>query len=380
MLQSWWTRPFFLVQAQYSGREPRRTAPETATFRLQQTFSHRMMVGCGLAATGFPLFALSPVFELSFFFLALLSVCVLFVRICHFANLPGATRWSQESYFSSPHPSKVQTLLVWQLFWVTLLLLTAAQLASNLTKTDSCCVPTSSDCRISTLNLDVPFCLEVPFCFLLLGVALTLGHALLLLMVPSFNLHGLTSWYRRLPIPVRRLVWLTTSVPPPYPSQSWRSVNDLSQELNAAGVAIMLFGERGHSPIWKERVRIFWSYLAPISLPFVCLMLLPPIAKFAALGGDHLPVRLAGCAIAWGAWSISFFLHFGNRDFLRLPRFGTDPNPNPTLLLADIMAHPNYGVREQAAEYFQRKGKPIFNVIVIALIPAYFSYIGLFSL
>ncbi len=327
-----------------------------------------MIINCGSLATAVPLLGRLRTLDPFLFLVALAVVVVLSFKIWHITKIGQFSQNSWDWYQISPYAIRVKRIIVWQFFWITMLLLTALPLTRYLAEANNCFL-ISLGCYVATKDINLPSL------YMALALFANFALALLIRYTPSFQLPPLATWYSRLPIPARRLIWNATHRSPAYASQSWRTVHDLSQEVHSAGITIALFGD-GRSPsIWRHRVRVLWTYLAPVSLPFLCLLVFPPIVQFGDLG-DVPKVELALSTIAWAAWSICFFLHFGDRDFVGTAgRAGS----NITLLLADVLSYPNRNLRIRAAQYFKNGGYLVFDLIVLALVPVYMGYLDLFK-
>ncbi len=189
---------------------------------------------------------------------------------------------------------------------------------------------------------------------------------------------ALSAWYDGLPEPVKPLVRSVSRTRPPFPSASWRHIRDVSQELNSAAVAMVLFSSGIAGPIWRRSGKCVLIYFAPVVIPLLALFLGPLFVEaipgsLRIRGPDKLSLGIA--AVVWAVWSMCFFLVIGWRDFVGLtPDLGTRHH-----LLADIVAHNNKEVRRVARDYFVGRGSAVFQVLVLAFVPMYFDYLGLFE-
>ncbi len=193
--------------------------------------------------------------------------------------------------------------------------------------------------------------------------------------VPSID-----AWYHDLPSTVKPLVDRAASRRNRYPSSSWRSVTDISQELSSAAVASAFFGEYTTAAVWKRSTMYGIYCYAPIIVPLIALFAAPLVAQHAGhyLGiGSPSKLSLGLCVVVWAAWSICFFLAVGRREIVTpafAPRVGGRP------LLADIFHHPNLAMRMSAARQFvSTPSLGVFSAIALSVMPIYFDYVGLFD-
>jgi hypothetical protein len=216
--------------------------------------------------------------------------------------------------------------------------------------------------------------------FLVSGFALLLLYILAYRKWPGlFELRTLDHWYQQLPDPVKAMVQRATRNAPGIPSSRWRSIPDISQEVHYAGIALALFGEDKRRPIWRRSAKCLIWYFAPIVVPLVALFAAPLVSNIWSKwpGIDDTSKLLFGVtAFVWAGWSISYFVAMGTRDFGMALDF---PHGQRHGLLAQAMAYPNHETRNTAARFFVGSGPTIFNIVVIAAVPAYAGYLGLFG-
>jgi hypothetical protein len=194
-----------------------------------------------------------------------------------------------------------------------------------------------------------------------------------LLAVPAID-----HWYATLPAPLRPLVDSVTLQPPGFPSATWRSVVDLSQEMTAAAISAAFFSAEVRAAVWRQSGWWVIWYMAPVVAPFIWLMAVPliPVA-LPSTASWPLPDKmlLALSAMTWCAWATSFLVFSTSRDFVS-PSNRACSSP---LSLASTFSHPNRASRRVVVDFFDGQGAKILQLLMLALVPAYFSYAGLFT-
>jgi hypothetical protein len=214
---------------------------------------------------------------------------------------------------------------------------------------------------------------------LMLGLVAGLNHVPRRRPIHMLSLPSLNAWYAGLPSSAQPIVAKTALAQRAarYPSSTWRTIPDLSREFQAAGIAHALFGEDGDRLVWKRNATHAWTYFAPISVPLLALVLAPLLFNVVQCfpGIDDRSKLLFGVAtFVWATWSISFFVSMGTRDFApRLhSRFGQR-------FLAERFAHRSFDERRRAAAFFADRGSTFFQLVAVAIVPAYLTYISLFG-
>ncbi len=220
--------------------------------------------------------------------------------------------------------------------------------------------------------------------FLLLAV-LALVFILFYLLLPrlwQLKLPAVDAWYAALPTPLQEVVRQSTRLQSvPAPSAAWRTVPDLSQQVQVGGAYEAFFSEDDNErPIWRRsRLYVLW-YFSPIVIPFACLLAAPLLWTFWDSAGArampaHTKLLYGLSAAVWATWAMSFFTVFTKRDFVQ-----------PLLLAgradlripATLLPFPHDEVRRAARSFFVGSGAAVFNLFVTLLVPAYATYIGLF--
>lgn len=293
---------------------------------------------------------------------AMLSLAVLTLlvrRVRRLSKLEGQII-GQDHFACTPLSGRRRTAVLWLPCSVAVLL-------------SSCC------CAAWCLTAPVAPVPSTPLSYLGVGIVLMgLYWSAIRLGAMAMALPQLSRWRRGLPIHWRALVDQATRKPPRHASSTWRSIPDLSREVNGTGTAMALFADSHTSPVWKRSSRYILWYLAPALVPLVALWC-APLVVWAGLGATSF---LDGSKLAWGlasmtwaSWVLAFFCINGIRDF-ELPE---DRSARAPTLLADMLGLPYRETREKASSYFVGQGGAVFNLMVVAMLPAYMGYLGLFT-
>lgn len=240
--------------------------------------------------------------------------------------------------------------------------------------------------------------------FLAVGAVLVVFYLLMAHAPWTLKLPGLAVWHQRLPSPMRAMVAASIRKRLVFqPSFVWRAIPDLSREVHTAGTYEALFSEDDYErPVWsRSRLCLLW-YFAPIVVPLAALFFAPllsnlgqavyancvaglsflpdwmkPVENTGLLGMDEGSKVLLGVAsMVWAAWSLSFFLAMGKRDFVVPLRLAGRADLR---VPATLLPFPNFDVRRGAQAFFVGTGGAAFNLLVVAIVPAYAGYLGLFS-
>lgn len=202
-------------------------------------------------------------------------------------------------------------------------------------------------------------------------------YVLIRLLQPGIPLPNFQSWYNDLPKVVRELVKESFDGKLKYPSMTWRSMVDLSQASLSFAMTEAFFGNKRNSGLFTLTSNWMLWYLAPILLPLISLLIAPMVADILFQFDYKKPSNLQfGLAIIiWGFWASAYFVFIGTRDFVDAPSWNT----HGQRALVNTVFTPKKEVHRVATEYFAGKWTVVSNLALLVLIPAYLSYIALFS-
>lgn len=195
----------------------------------------------------------------------------------------------------------------------------------------------------------------------------------------ALYLPALDAWYHDRPSSVRPVIDDSTRRPSPYPTRTWRTISDMSSEVLSAGTALALFREDDDRPIWRRSTSSVVWYFAPVLIPLVVLFATPLVFNVwrGSPGMDNTSKLMLGVAsFVWAAWSVAYFVAFGERDFMSYLRRSA---LQPREALANTFAFPNKMTRRVAAQFFDGQGATAFQFLSFVIVPAYAGYLGLFA-
>lgn len=201
---------------------------------------------------------------------------------------------------------------------------------------------------------------------------------------PSFRLPELEGTYTSVSQTVKEKITKTTKLRAGEPVRNWRVVRNISQEVHFYGQAACLFRSDVEGPAWRHSIRALIWYYAPVTLPLAILIVLPilylnpQLLPFSTwLSASKIPERfeLGLATIAWASWSMPFFIVATERDFAETIGDDNDRRPTTDVQLFPLGEEEN---RRLLQEHVSGNGRLAFQVLVLALMPALFSYFGLF--
>lgn len=199
---------------------------------------------------------------------------------------------------------------------------------------------------------------------------------------PSFRLSELEGRYRAFGETFKEKVTHATRSKSVVTAQTWRVGNNVAQQIHLFGHAIAFFSVHIEGAVWKRSLRALVWYYAPISVPFVILMVLPILVLAQGLFAYmNIPFstperyEFALSTVAWASWSICTFIFISERDFGNRDAYDMEPRP---VVDVDVLELGDDAKRQVLKQYLADRGQVVMHILILALMPMLLTYFGLY--